>query len=95
MTTEASVSGMPKWRSHKIVEAASITSIDRLEEGVVTVMVPSEDPGAPFMLLDMQVPDGLAARGKPALGDFLVAYDDGYISWSPQKVFREGYTPIE
>ena len=78
---------MTKWRSHKIVEAGTIYAFK--DNNVVTVLVP------PMHYLDVTVPADWTARGKPKLGDFLVRYEDGYISWSPKEVFLAGYTAIE
>jgi len=35
------------------------------------------------------------ARGRPSDGDYLVRYEDGYLSWSPKKAFENGYTKVE
>jgi hypothetical protein len=35
------------------------------------------------------------ARGVAQPGDYLVQYEDGYVSWSPRKAFEDGYTLAE
>jgi hypothetical protein len=37
----------------------------------------------------------VVARGWPQVGDYLVEYDDGYVSWSPAKAFEDGYSRIK
>ena len=42
------------------------------------------------------VSKGLVARGAPAVGDFFVRYPpEGYESWSPSRVFLDGYAPLD
>lgn len=77
-------SNWPEYRSHKVVRAVKIVSIspDGLTYADAAASVPvafTPDPK-------------LFARGMASLGDWLVAYDDGYISWSPAKAFEEGYS---
>lgn len=78
---------MRKFRSHKIVEAAQVVGIDR-EHNQVRL---SDGPGQ-FHHLD--VPASFFALGVPQMDDYLVRYEDGYLSWSPKKAFEEGYTAV-
>lgn len=84
---------LPQWQSHKIVHAAKITGLiyGLGGEGIHSVRLeaPMIPPSQEF-----QVPENFAARGKPQVGDYLVQYDDGYVSWSPAKAFEDGYTRI-
>jgi hypothetical protein len=41
------------------------------------------------------LPDGFAERHTPHIGDFLVVYEDGYMSISPPGPFVSGYTQIK
>jgi hypothetical protein len=71
---------MRRYRSHKVVEAGVVQHID---VGSVTV----DDEVIP-------VPAGIFARGTPSIGeDYLVRYEDGYVSWSPKAAFEAGYDP--
>jgi len=71
---------MRRYRSHKVVEAGVVQHID---VGSVTV----DDEVIP-------VPAGIFARGTPSIGeDYLVRYEDGYVSWSPKAAFEAGYAP--
>jgi hypothetical protein len=78
---------MQRYRCYKIVEAAPIAAVvqsRRLGKGFA-VREPHEV---------VEVPAGFASRGAPAEGDYLVRYEDGYLSWSPKAVFETGYAPI-
>lgn len=79
---------LASWRSHKVVQAGKIKAISaekgviaelevQMADGNVTVVKPSEK---------------LFARGNAEVGDYLVLYGDGYVSWSPALAFEEGYT---
>jgi len=72
---------MKKYRSHKIVEAGVI-------QDKVAGRVKVDDEW-------VEVPDNIFARGLPVFGaDYLVRYEDGYISWSPKKAFEDGYDEV-
>lgn len=80
---------MRQWRSHKIVEAEPITSYD--DSGFRKFVTTGEG----FTIYRHEVPGNFFDRGKPAIGDYLVRYADGYMSWSPKRAFEEGYTLVE
>ena len=80
---------LPCWQSHKIVEAAPITSIHRgPDPRWVEVKVGVET-------LRFEVPANFFSRGLPSQDDYFVRYDDGYLSWSPKQAFDEGYAQVE
>lgn len=79
---------LPLWRSHKIVRAAEIASVTWDAMGANITFA---DVNLPTALLPMSIFN----RYKPGSGDFLVMYDDDYLSVSPRKAFIEGYTRIE
>ena len=83
MKTEAD---MPRYRSHKTVQALEIASInkDKIDATFLSFVDKNFD--------DIEVPAELLLRYKPVPGDFLVVYADGYKSFSPRKAFLEGYT---
>lgn len=75
---------LPRFQSHKVVQAARICGWTH--ESVIV-----EVDG---YLKEVPRPPHLFARGSPVLGDYLVRYDDGYVSWSRRKAFEEGYVPL-
>lgn len=74
---------MPRYQSHKKVWALKIASIDghTLHFGDVRYGPRTVDAS-------------LFSRGTPNPGDYLVVYDDNYMSFSPAKAFEEGYILI-
>jgi hypothetical protein len=83
---------LPKWRSHKIVQADKIDH--RRTSGTLVL-----ESGAEIDLLDMAHAD-LGKRLDAMMpmqlsGGYYVRYEDGYESWSPAKAFEEGYTRVD
>lgn len=91
MLSKAQMSKMPHYQSHKIVQAAQIKSITYNENSVprVSMIVAGSDG-------DMEiVPDKTwLAKHQPEEGGYLVLYEDGYLSYSPAKPFKAGYTML-
>lgn len=91
---------MRKYRSHKVVEAGEIIGFDWQEHiagdwpaGVHnTVTIRATDAASADQVI--QVPRDFFARSRPQLGDYLVRYADGYLSWSPKAAFEDGYTAV-
>lgn len=80
------------YRCHKIVQAGEIKSLEQQEGSdgkTATVRHAVLEDGSRYGSKE------LFARGTPAVGDFIVIYDDGYVSWSPRKAFLDGYSPID
>lgn len=79
---------MKLYQSYKRVKAAKITDVspvDALKH--VTLVL---DDGEKFHA------DGpMYMRYFPKIGDYLVEYEDGYRSISPQSAFENGYTPLD
>lgn len=82
---------MKKYRSHKVVEAAVIRSYNASTDP--SIVVDDATPGTGFEAVS--VPGDFFSRGRPEVGDYLVRYADGYLSWSPKKAFEEGYTLVD
>lgn len=75
----------PKFRSHKIVQAARIVHID----GAILVDCGADRPLEPFK-------PTLAEMAKKAeIGGFAIIYEDGFRSISPAQAFLEGYTVVD
>lgn len=78
---------MKAYQSHKRVMAEKIISVAAKDaDGAVRVQL---NDGT---ILDL--PSEMTVRYSPQIGDYLVQYEDGYRSISPQKAFEDGYTPI-
>ena len=86
---------LPRWQSHKVVEADKIVEVSSRE--------PSQSNGARIVWLlacgvRIHASDTLLNRvpkGLPSLGGYYVRYEDGFESWSPARAFEEGYTRLE
>ena len=95
------LSTLPRYRSHKIVQAARIVAVHRFDEapqGVksLTLEVLGKEGVQEFDPNDSSLKQGsIFARYTPEPGDYLVVYQpDGYISISPKAAFEDGYTII-
>jgi hypothetical protein len=73
---------MMRWKSHKTVEAGKIQRVHAKTDYVDLIEVGGKQ---------YEVEPSFTARGTPEIGDYLVRYEDGYLSWSPAKAFEEGY----
>ncbi len=78
---------LPRYRSHKIVRAATIAGFEKKVGNDEIVRLNLGAERAPMIRLAPSV----FARGWPVVGDYIVVYDDGYVSWSPKRAFEEGY----
>lgn len=77
---------LQSYKCHKVVQAAAIHSVTI---GTSNVLVSLESEPDVHHPIDPEV----FARSVPEKGDYLVKYDDGYISFSPKAVFEAGYSP--
>jgi hypothetical protein len=86
---------LANWKCHKVVQAGKIISIGPMADGGTGYAVEVEDGEGGHNV--MNIAALIFARGKPVEGDYLVFYGkpDNYISWSPRKVFEDGYTRIQ
>lgn len=85
---------MKKYRSHKVVEAAKIIAVRRLDDSF-------ENAKAGFELTLEGEPTPVEVNyfwirsGKPPeAGGYFVKYADDYTSYSPAEPFESGYTEI-
>ena len=82
---------MPRWQSHKIVEADKIVGDQTDLEGFPGF-------GNCWLLacgIVVMVHYDLQKRGgSDPIGGYYVRYEDGYESWLPAKAFEEGYSRI-
>lgn len=89
------------WQCHKRVRAGKIQRIDAVYKndqhpGLFRVHVRPADEGAGLVI--REVPYGVFARliaetgtVNEAIGQMLIVYDDGFVSWSPKETFSRGY----
>ena len=77
---------MRRYLCHKVVEAGVIADHQRAEDELQVVLDDGEL---------VAVPESFFARGDPGAGDYLVRYEDGYLSWSPKAAFEAGYNELE
>jgi len=76
---------LQSFKCHKVVQAAAILSITIKPSNVFIVLESEPEVEHP---IDPEV----FARSVPEKGDYLVRYEDGYISFSPKDVFEAGYS---
>lgn len=86
---------MQRYKCHKVVEAAQISAAIFKEDGSGRVVVVGDGPTDDRTF---DVPAGFkrpnaGPKMNPNGGDYLVKYEDGYLSWSPRAVFEDGYSP--
>lgn len=81
----------PTYISHKRVQAAEILSIGFYFTNGDGALMRHLDVSIGGVAHTVDVTDKVFARGAPVPGDYLVKYEDGYISFSPRKAFLDGY----
>lgn len=81
---------LPRYKCHKEVWALKISAIEIHEDKSATI-APEDYRYAPF-----KTKVGWADQFKGSEEDlgYYVVYKDSYTSWSPAKVFEEGYSRI-
>lgn len=99
------MSDLPRYRCHKVVQAAKITTavreetsegLQRHEKTVVTYVLTLEVPGEVEPAFRVVSEKWFERNAElPAIGGYFVVYDDGYESWSPAEAFEKGYTLID
>ncbi len=90
MNDSGAVAEMPKYQCHKQVHALKIDSLKPQTPDDGTLLLTPEDAGfAPFILSA-----DFVSKHAPQTGGYYVVYDDGYKSFSPAKVFEDGYTLV-
>ena len=93
------VNDLPLYKCHKIVRAGKISEIDIITEPDLTGKGRPEPVQGAFLSFDNHPPLTVTAdfvsRHQPQVGGYLVAYEDGYISYSPAAAFEAGYRQLE
>jgi len=84
MSEHQAMAEMPRYKCHKEVWALRIKEVSG---NTLSFFEPLFAP--------IEVDPKLFSRYMPTTGDFYVVYADGYKSISPEKAFKDGYSPIE
>ena len=85
---------LPEYRSHKVVQAAAIISMQPGQDGMGTINLEG-DIAFPVTSETAQRILAMADSVQSRINEgVLVVYTDGYISWSPADVFEDGYSPF-
>lgn len=87
---------MQKYVSHKVVEAFKVVRMDG-QPGIQILHGEPDADGNPVevrVTIDWVMQKAISS-GHEVVGGYFIQYPDGYQSWSPAKVFEEGYTPVE
>lgn len=79
----------PEYRCHKVVRALKVADL-AVVHGDGSVEFRIADGGFTTIMVNKDV----VSRYMPVPGDYLVVYDNGYMSASPQKPFEEGYSRL-
>ena len=80
---------LPMYKCHKVVSAAKIEGMnDEVINGTL-LYFEGFDNGCGFY-----VPDDWVEKHDPQIDGYLVIYEGGYMSYSPEKAFEEGYSEI-
>jgi len=85
---------MPRYRSHKIVEALKIRHV----ESAGTTTTTDESPIVIIHFVDTNFESirmNLRYKPTPDVGWYYVKYPDGYTSFSPAQAFEEGNTLLD
>jgi hypothetical protein len=89
---EIAPSELPRYRCHKVVRAAKIVRVGRVEgemsDSGLRVLVFEEPLG------EMVVSAQFVTKHVPRAGQMLVIYEDDYQSISPAAAFEAGYTRL-
>ena len=81
---------MKRYKSHKVVEAFKIDSIDiNAAEDEVVLKAKHPDVDSAVVTRDW------CSKHGPGEGGYFVKYKDGYTSFSPAEAFEEGYTEVD
>ena len=84
---------MAEYQCHKIVNAAVIKEVTGAYQKGADLALVIGLPGTDIEMPYLAVAD-MVARYEPKAGDYVVLYENGYVSISPKQQFDEGYTQI-
>ena len=77
---------LPKFQCHKVVGAIQIKGFENID-------------GKTFIVTELgqqiELTEEYLKKHDPQFGGYYVEYEDGYKSFSPERAFEDGYTPIK
>ena len=85
---------MAEYQSHKKVHAAVISEVHPCDEHG-NFMIDITNPRYDGITIPYMVTPDMVARFTPGVGDYIVLYENDYVSFSPKGVFEGGYLMIE
>lgn len=88
---------MRRWKSHKVVEAEQIESAymsDDLDGAILNLQDGEEFHVDPDTYERIRMMGGANRLPGSVVGGYVVRYMDGYVSWSPELAFIQGYTEL-
>lgn len=85
---------MAEFQSHKKVHAAVISEIHPCDDHG-SFMIDISSPLNADITIPYMVTTDMVARFTPSIGDYIVLYENDYVSFSPKDVFEGGYLMIE
>ncbi|MGQ4604090.1 Gp49 family protein [Aeromonas veronii] len=85
---------MAEYQSHKKVHAAVISEVHPCDEHG-NFMIDITNPLYDGITIPYMVTPDMVARFTPGVGDYIVLYENDYLSFSPKDVFEGGYLMIE
>ena len=85
---------MAEYQSHKKVHAAVISEVHPCDEHG-NFMIDITNPLYDGITIPYMVTPDMVARFTPSIGDYIVLYENDYVSFSPKDVFEGGYLMIE
>lgn len=85
---------MAEYQSHKKVHAAVISEVHPCDEHG-NFMIDITNPLYDGITIPYMVTPDMVARFTPGVGDYIVLYENDYVSFSPKDVFEGGYLMIE
>ncbi|MEN3759330.1 Gp49 family protein [Aeromonas veronii] len=85
---------MAEFQSYKKVHAAVISEVHPCDEHG-HFMIDITNPLYDGITIPYMVTQDMVARFTPGIGDYIVLYENDYVSFSPKDVFEGGYLMIE
>lgn len=87
MSLAEKLQGLPRYKCHKIVKASKIVEMELSHGHGATVKLEDHDD-------EITLTGDFVLRHKPAVGMFIVLYEDDYVSVSPAHAMANGYTRL-